>query len=98
MELVAKNMPSPQPSLIVKKKKGRAEQCYLVVENTLISPVKIEDAVLVLFASFFVFNVHYPHGCTNVYTVLEAILLDKPVKGRRPTVSSYLDRLAKRSD
>lgn len=52
------------------------------------------DVVVLLFMTFFVFNVHYPHGCTNVYTALEAILLDKTV-GRRPTVTAYLERVSK---
>ena len=96
MELVAKNIPSPQPCLVVKTNEGRAEECYLVIEKTVTAKIEvIKDAVLILFASFFVFNVHYPHGCTNLYTVMEAILLDKIVTGRRPIVSGFLDRLAK---
>ena len=97
MELVAKNMPSPQPCLIVKRSKGIAEDCYLVMEKTTISKVEVEDAVLILFAAFFVFNLHYPHGCTNLYTIMEAILLEKTVTGRKPMVSAFLDRLTKQS-
>lgn len=86
------NMPSPQPCLIVKNDKGRAKDCYLVIEKTVIAKVEAADAVVILFASFFVFNVHYPHGCTNLYTVMEAV---KAATGRRPIVSAFLDRLAK---
>ena len=29
--------------------------------------VEIKQALAVLFASFYVFNVHYPAGCSNFY-------------------------------
>lgn len=64
------------------------------MEKKTVAKVDVEDAVIVLFASFFVFNLHYPHGCTNLYTIIEAILLDKAATiGRRPIVSAFLNRL-----
>ena len=86
---MATNVPSPQPCLVVKHEGSTVEDCYLVIENHIIVKIPITDA------TFFVFNVHYPHGCTNLYTALEAMLLDKAVIGRRPTVTAYLDRLSK---
>ena len=78
----------------MEQNRGKLEQCYLIIEKQVLSKIRTSiDAVVVLFATFFAFNVHYPVGCTNVYTVLEAILLEKTHVGRRPRVSAYLSQL-----
>lgn len=90
----AANVPTDQPCLIAEHDRGKLKECYLVIEKQVISKICCTDAVVVLFFTFFAFKVHYPMGCTNVYTILEALLLDKSHVGRRPRVSAYLPQLS----
>ena len=95
IQQTAANVPTKQPCLIASHSKGMLDSCFLVIEKHLISKIKnTEESVVVLPAVFYVFNVHYPMGCTNVYTILEQLLLDKQSTGRRPRVAAYLSRLS----
>ena len=43
--------------------------------------VKLTDIILALMAAFYVFNVHYTPGCSNIYAFLDAYYLSiKPSK------------------
>ena len=79
-----------QPCLIVRTDNGHIKDTFLAIEKGLIAKVDIDSAILVLFSSFFVFNVKYPTGCNNFYLLLECIFLNKPVQGRKPRLSAIL--------
>ena len=55
--------------------------------------VEIKQALAVLFASFYVFNVHYPAGCSNFYLLLESLLFKKKLIGRKPRLAAVLAEL-----
>ncbi len=69
------------------------EQIYLVIEREIICEVKNEDTPYALLSAFFVFNIEYTLGCTNVYLFLEKTLLG--VEGKpTPTVAHFMSALA----
>ena len=93
VEHVVAEISTPQPCLIVRQSCGKVKDSFLVIERQIISKVQTIDAAIVLFATFYVFNVHFPDGCANVFGALETMLLDRPVNGRKPRISAYLNRL-----
>ena len=72
---------------------GVVKDAFLAIEKQLITKLDTATAILVLFSSFFVFNVNYPAGCSNFYLLLESIFLNKPVRGRKPRLSAILGDL-----
>ena len=80
--------------IIVRENDGMVKDVYLVIERApLINKVPIKDMLLVLFASFFVFDVHYPEGCCNFYSLLEVLFLDKKIPPRKPRLSALVSQL-----
>ena len=71
--------------------KGKVKDSFLVIERQIISKVPTIDAALQ--HNILCFNVHFPDGCANVFGALETMLLDRPVNGRKPRISAYLNRL-----
>ena len=83
----------PQPLLVVQGKLSAPKKCYLMAEKTSILEVKNSNAVATLLASFFVFNMHYPPGLSNFYTILEVLLFGKGPKKCAITVCNVLTQL-----
>ena len=60
-------VPTTQPCLIVCISKEDVKDCYLVIEKKVMFKMNVRHSVLVLFASFYVFNLDYVFGCSNFY-------------------------------
>ena len=86
-------VPTPQPCLLLRHISGVPKDCFLVLEKKALCKVEVHKAIFVLFASFFLFNIHYPNGCSNFYTLLECLFLNQLLTGRKPSVSSVLSQL-----
>ena len=94
MKAAARDVPSPQPCIIVRGSDGKIKDAFLVIERApLFTKVPVQDILLVLFASFFVFNVHYPEGCCNFYSLLEVLFLNKKIPPRKPRLSALVTQL-----
>jgi len=74
----------PQPCILIRGSIGNPKDEFLVIEKSLICKVKdCKWIPLILLASFYVFNIHYPIGLVNFYTFMECIILQfKPPKER----------------
>ena len=77
----------------MRRVEGSIKDAFLAIKKEIIVKVDITNAILVLFGSFFIFNVNYPTGCTNLYILLESLLLNKPIQGRKPRLSALLAEL-----
>ena len=53
---------------------------FLACEKTLMSKVKLVDIPIVLFATYYVFNMEYSIGCSNYFSFLEVIFLNCATK------------------
>ena len=52
------------------------DQIFMVVEKTIISEIMTPSDILYgLLSSFFLFNLCYPHGCIDMYTFCETVIL-----------------------
>ena len=52
------------------------------------------DLPLALLAAFYTFNKHYPEGCNNIYSFLEATLLGKKHPRRKTHLGAVLATLS----
>ena len=46
-------------------------QTFLVIDKKVVCEVTFEDVPFVLISAFFVFNICYPKGCSNIYSFIE---------------------------
>ena len=86
-------VPTNQPCLVVQLSKEEVQDCFLVIEKKVMFRVNTKHAVMVLFASFYVFNLNYVSGCTNFYLLFECLFLNKKIPGRKPRVAAVLAEL-----
>ena len=87
-----KEIPVPQPTVIIRGRLAAIKDCYLVVEKTILCKVESTNALLVLLAAFYVFNMHYTPGFSNLPTFLEVFLLDTKVP-RKTRLGQFLSQM-----
>lgn len=77
---VAREVDQAQPVIVIKGTHIMPQEGYLVTEKVVMSKVpSLADVPLILFATYFVFNMEYCNGCSNFYSFLEVTFLDAPV-------------------
>ena len=64
------------------------DDLFIIAEKTVICRVSVQRATISLLACYFIFNMEYPVGLNNVYSVLEIVLL----RMRPSKVSIVVDR------
>ena len=69
------------------------KQSFLIIDGEIVNEVELQDIPLVLLSSFFVFNICYTRGCSNVYTLLEHVLFNLQHKRLPPSVEHFLASL-----
>lgn len=67
-----------------------ATQSFLVVDQKVIMEVKTCDIPFAIMSAFFIFNIHYPHGCTNLYSFMEVFALGFSSAKASPTVKHFM--------
>ena len=72
----AQQLSSPQPVIIVSGSVEQPRKAFLACEKKIMSEVHGDNAALVLFATYYAFNMQYPHGCINVFSFLEVLFLN----------------------
>ena len=76
-----------QPSVIVKGKlSSNIKEAILVVEKKIICLFPAKDTTLLLISAFYVFNMHYTVGCTNLFSFFDVIFF----KQKKPTKKTRL--------
>lgn len=61
---------SPQPVVMVRGTQVKVKDAFLVCEKMVLSRIDADDIPLMLFATYYVFNIRYPIGCTNFLEVI----------------------------
>ena len=90
---VAAELNQPQPLLVVEGTLESPKRCFIMAEETSVLQGEVTNAIAMLLASFFVFNIHYPPGLSNFYTVLEVFMLRQVPKKCPIIVSNVLSQL-----
>ena len=90
-----KDIPNLAPYMLVIGGIQSSTQAFLVVDKKIITEVNnFEDIPFCLMSAFFVFNIHYPVGCSNFYTFMEIYTLDYPVEKASITVKHLITALS----
>ena len=79
---VARDVDQAQPVIVIRGTHILPQEGYLVTEKALMSKLPVyslADVPLILFATYFVFNIQYCNGCSNFYSFLEVAFLDAPI-------------------
>ena len=71
----------------------QARQAFLVVDKQVVMDVDIKDIPIVLMSAFFVYNIHYPSGCSNFYSFMEVFTLGFALHNANPTVKHLVSSL-----
>ena len=69
------------------------KQSFLIIDGEIVDEIELQDIPLMLLSSFFVFNICYTRGCSNVYTFLEHALFNLQHKKLPPSVEHFLASL-----
>ena len=74
---------------------GAVKDCFLIIDKKMVGKVQsVNQAMLVLFGSFYAFNVHYPTGSCNFYVLLECLAFKRKLPGRKPRLAALLAELS----
>ena len=69
-------------------------QGFLVVDKTIISEIEIDYTIpFILMAAYFVFNICYPKGFSNLFSFLEIVTFNYPPSKSSSTVKHLLSSL-----
>ena len=82
-----------QPCVIIKGKlSGDIKEAILVVEKKIVCSFPAKDTILILVSAFYVFNMHYTVGCTNLFSFFDVLFFkqNKPKKTRLAAVIAKL--------
>ena len=94
VQAVAEGNSSITPYILVTGEDDGTLQTFLVVDKTILSEVPLDYGIpFVLLAAFFVFNICYPKGCSNIYSFMEITTLNYPASKSTATVKHFLSSL-----
>lgn len=66
----------------------------LVVDKRVIDDIEdMNDLPFVLMSAFFVYNIFYPKGCNNFYSMLEVLVLNYNSDKLSPTARNLLPKI-----
>lgn len=89
-------MTIPQPMLMVSGKDLNAigTTAYLICEKEVVCKIPdVREALLVLWESFYIFNMEYTTGCVNFYSFMDAFFLNAKVPGNATSIKALLSTL-----
>ena len=89
MEKVVADKMLQTPYLLVIGNYVEQLQVFLVVDSKIIMEVTLENCVLILLSSYFVFNICYPKGCYNVFSFLELMFFKSTLDKLAPSVKQF---------
>ncbi len=94
MKKAAEEVPTTQPCVVIKEVTGSVCDAYLVLEKQIVCKLPPDELPLGLLAAFYVFNVHYPDGCSNLYSFFESALLQKKHGQRKTRLAGVMATLS----
>ena len=78
-----------QPCVIVEGELSSPLTAYLVVEKEVLCKISKDEAVTALMSAFYVFNMQYTPGCSNLYSFFE-VFFNTRLTGKKQRVGSVL--------
>jgi len=86
-------LPTKQCCLLVTGKPEESKEVFLVLENQVLTKIeKTTEAVVALFASFYVFNINYTPGTHSLFQFFEFLFLRVKV-AKKPRLTRFIATL-----
>lgn len=83
-----------QPYVLATGTVSNPDQFFLVVDCVVLGEVDVEQVSLILLAVYFVFNISYVKGCSNMFRYLEILFCKSNPDKASPTVKHFITALA----
>ena len=84
-----------EPAIVIRGSLVSIKDAYLVVQKQVLCKIpEMKDVVLILLASFYVFNMHYTSGFSNLFMVLESYIMGRSIPKNKTKVHNFLAQLA----
>lgn len=83
---------SPQPVILIQGTQANVKSAFLICEKMVLSKIDAVDIPIVLFAAYYVFNIKYASGCTNLFSFLEVIFINAPPP-KRAKINHFINML-----
>ena len=83
-----------EPTIVIKGSVSLVKDAYLVIQKEVLYKIpEMNEVVLILLASFYVFNMHYTKGFSNLFMYLEYHIMGRPVPRDKTKVHNFLAQL-----
>ena len=84
-----------EPTIVIRGSLVSIKDMYLVIQKQVLCKIpEIKDVVLILLASFYVFNMHYTSGFSNLFMVLEHYIMGRTIPKSKTKVHNFIAQLA----
>ena len=84
-----------EPTIVVRGSLTSIKDAYLVVQKQVVCKIpRIKEAILILLASFYIFNMNYTRGFSNLFMVLECYIMGRAIPSDKTKVHNFLAQLA----
>ena len=93
LKSVVKEKGQLEPYLLVNGTIEEYGQIFLVVDLEILGEVPINIVPLILLSVFFVYNIRYPPGCSNMYSFFEFMFLNSKHDKYPSSVSHFYSTL-----
>jgi len=90
----AKNLPIPQPYILVRGCLAIPKDAYLIVERKMFK-IENDEIPLVLLAAFYTFDIHFTVGLSNVYIFLDNQFLGTKLPKEKTRLHNFKAKLSK---
>lgn len=83
-----------QPCVIIKGKlSSEIKEAILIVEKRIICPFPAKDTTLFLISAFYVFNMHYTIGCTNLFSFFDVVFFRQKKPSQKTRLAAIMAKL-----
>ena len=83
-----------EPTVVIRGSLVSIKDTYLVVQKQVFCKIpKIKDVVLALLASFYVLNLHYTSGFSNLFMFLENYIIGRRIPKCKTKVHNFFAQL-----
>ena len=93
MSSIASSNNTLEPYIMVYGEDQSNANAYLIVDKRVIGIVKMTELPFALMAAFFVYNICYPRGCSNFYSMLEILVLKYSSEKASPSIKHLLPKI-----
>lgn len=84
-----------EPTIVIKGSLTSIKDAYVLVQKQVVCRIpKMKEAVLILLASFYVFNMNYTKGFSNLFMFLECYIMGRAIPSDKTKVHNFLAQLA----